>query len=150
MDASFFTRVLDVLELTRRWGLLCACCKELRILGKKNLRCIQSSRRLHQARERVTMTMTSLNDGGRAINVAECDDLPWLVAQMSFCQRKLAQELRGKARYLWVVPWLIVLADDPEEARKCAEQLRALNLGTCGTLEKWMHEALLESLDVTA
>jgi hypothetical protein len=109
----FFARELEPLEGTRRWGLVCACCKPLRDLGRKSLRCPQSSRRLHQARERSVALIYTLNEGGRELNLNECEDLPWLVRSMSYSQRKLAQELQGKSRFLFVVPWRVAEADDP-------------------------------------
>jgi hypothetical protein len=46
----FLAKVLNPLEHARRWGLLCPCCKELRDNVAKKVRCIRSSRRLHEAR----------------------------------------------------------------------------------------------------
>jgi hypothetical protein len=146
--ACFGPKLIFKLEKSRRWGLVCPCCRELRAAGKKVI-CPRASRRLREARKHIAEVRTELSASGRSLTCEECEGVPWVFECLSLALRKTAQEYGLKGKYFGSVPHLMSEADDAEMAGECAMQLRGLSPDDRGPLLQH-HFSLLDDLDVTA
>ena len=70
----FSVKLFSPLEQTRRWGLMCACCEDIREATKqKHHSCINNSRRLPQARKRIAALVDVLSTQGRQTHLEFCE-----------------------------------------------------------------------------
>ena len=148
MDA-FFVNVFRPLEMARRWGLVCACCHDIRANTRKRLQCVRSSRRLKEARKFTSTFVAEFAAGGRRIDFEAAQGIPWIATSLSLVLRKLSADLSFKSRYLHLIPIRISEADDPVEAAECVRQLREGDFEKFTSLEKYYHSELLEPLEAS-
>jgi hypothetical protein len=125
---TFFNRVMEPLELARRWGLVCACCQANRHLfgGPKHSKCPRSSRRSREARRFLAQLISSFNQAGSETDLEPYEGNALLFNDTSLTLRKTGSEIKIKGKHFWIVPWLIVEGDDPVQAKNCVLQLIAL------------------------
>ena len=71
----FFVNMIDTLESSRHWGMVCICCKSLRDAGKTP-NCPHASRRLHEARLFLQQLIQTLACKGRNIRFTDCESIP--------------------------------------------------------------------------
>jgi hypothetical protein len=124
--AVFFEWVLFPLEKGRRWGMVCACCRDQRHNTAKQSKCPQASRRLYQAREFSIALTGKFAQDGRAITSRMCEGVLWVWRDVSFVLRKTSVEHGIKFNWVKKSPWLMSESYKPAQAAELARQLREL------------------------
>ena len=84
----FLKYVLEPLEHTRRWGLVCGCCADKRRAGQK-VSCVRTGRRLAEAALFIDKIKRELEDNLRALTLEECEHIQWIYDAVSLALRKL-------------------------------------------------------------
>ena len=144
----FLIRVLAKLESARRWGLVCACCSELRhTTGSKHSRCPLSPRRLKEARQFHESLCNDMARNGRELDLDFCEGVEWICIQVGQTERRGAADLKIKGKYLYNVPILVVEAADPVIAGVCVTQLNAIPIDKLTPLEAYYKNVLMPSLE---
>ena len=82
---------------------------------------------MKEARIFVDELIQSITSQGRALTVASCEGVQWIWSQLAFVMRKVGQQLVLELKWLKMVPYRIAEAEDPEQARICADQLTSAN-----------------------
>ena len=70
--------------------------------------------------------------------------------EIAYARRKLVVDIKFKFSWLFVVPWLVVKAGEPEMARKCVQQLTSVPPVKLDTLSREYLATLLDSLEAVA
>ena len=83
---AFFTLVIDPLEKSRRWGLVCKCHQEDRHSGMHNKsKCWRASRRLDEARLFILQCVQKLMDSAKKLTLDQCGNCQWVFSEISVC-----------------------------------------------------------------
>ena len=143
----FFKLIFEPLELARRWGLVCKCCREERNATFKRSKCVMASRRLPEARKFLQGVIQKLVQTGNNIDFQFAEGVEWIARSVAFTARKVSADLRYKTTYLNNPPWLIAECDDPEIAAECARLLQLGDTARLTPLELEYRECLVSSLE---
>ena len=144
----FFEFVLEPLEHGRRWGLVCACCKHLRDLGKRNINCVRASRRLDEARGFIAIIKSQLEANLARLTIDTCEGIQWVYQEVSLALRKLIPLHVAKFSWLNSVPYLFARAHVVEDARIIVDQLTGTPIEFLDALSLRWRNTLLPDLQM--
>ena len=106
-----------------------------------------ASRLLDEAMLFTTQFSLTLSTSGRTMGLAQCEDTTWILLQVSNALRKVSMQCRIKTKFLHVIPYRVSEAEDIEQARECAQQLRQTDPNKRRLFEHVYVEELLPTLD---
>ena len=143
----YFERVLNPLEQARRWGLVCECHTEMRKLEpNRRVECDRNSRRTREARVFLARLFGNMSRSGRAVQ-GPVEGISWIPIETSLSERSVSKEGERKFGWTGLVPWLMVEARDPEQAKIIREQLISINDTAAEPLVLEYKEKFLEDLE---
>lgn len=117
--------VVQPLEVTRRWSLVCPCCEEERSStgARVKSKCVRAGRRLKSATAFLDHVCIEFLDKARDLSVEACEGSDVLFLDVRRMMRLCASFLQIKFKYLHTIPYLFVLSDCPRQASECISQL---------------------------
>ena len=134
----FGQEVLQPLELFRRWGMVCPCCRHLRHAEEARIKKTacpngNKSRRLREAALFVQESTDKLLNDARTLTEADVGDA-------NFCNNirhgleEAVMLLRLRFKYLSLIPWRCGRMDLPEDAKACLDQIDSVPLDNLDTV----------------
>ena len=144
---------LETFEKTRRWGIVCICCREqraaqrLRGVGPQS-KCPWASRRLHQVRIFLSDTQREMVRLSNAMDLGSYEGNQHMMQASLNSLRGCISELVSKTNWCTKVPWLLSEADVPEIANTCHSQLSSIPDDHADSLLVHYKHTLLEPLRV--
>jgi hypothetical protein len=145
--ACFYGNILQPLEGARRWGLVCACCREWRRMLPRKARCPRASRRGAEIRNFITVLVGSFTTLRQTLTLEQCEGVPWVYSCISLQSSRTATDLWVKLGFVKLVPWLISEANDPVVALDCCNQLKNADESRLTLLELDYKRNLLPHLE---
>ena len=147
--SAVYKWIVNPLEHSRRWGMVCKCCAYERSLGLK-MHCPRSSRRLGEASDFVAELARSLRASAMDVTIVECEGFADLRSSLVFAMRRVADEVLLKFMFLDITPWIVVRACIPEVAQQVVQQLEGADDDKLDTLSLEYKRTLLPSLRIRA
>ena len=114
--------ILKPLEEARRWGLVCSCCSPVNRLAK-NAKRPQASRRLAEARDRISALLHHLEQTRIHLDLMMCSGFQWLFEDVCSALTALIAMMMVKFAWLSQIPYKFVNADNQLCALELTEQV---------------------------
>ena len=117
------------IEENRRWGLVCNCCANVRLLHKKAL-CQESSKRLKQASEFIRIKKAALYASLNVIDAVACEGVQWVYESLVLSVTASAFRVGLKFDFVHQLPYVLSHIDSQEGCVFVMEKIDVIGVDT--------------------